>query len=163
MAEFLCGRIIFAGRDRKFLLERKTYLPNEVYGFYFLPDLQQLRLILEMLGTPPKDFFNPSCHLCIITQNLMTGEKFVRSLPYFKKKSLRRVFDECDDDDAIDFLEKVLQLEPSERFDSAAALKHPYLKKYIKEDLTIPPKFETFEVENDDWISCIEQTVEIKN
>lgn len=93
----------------------------------------------------------------------MTGEKFVRSLPYFKKKSLRRVFDECDDDNAIDFLEKLLQLEPSERVDSTSALKHPYLKKYNKEDSSIPAKFETFEVENEDWISCIEQNVEIKN
>ena len=93
----------------------------------------------------------------------MTGEKFVRSLPYFKKKSLRQVFDECDDDDAIDFLEKVLQLEPTERIDSSAALKHPYLKKYNNDDSIIPTKFETFEVENGDWISCIEQNVEIKN
>lgn len=93
----------------------------------------------------------------------MTGEKFVRSLPYFKKKSLRKVFDECDDDDAIDFLEKVLQLEPGERADSMAALKHPYLTKHNKEDLIIPAKFETFEVENENWITCIEQNVEIKN
>ncbi|CRK97613.1 CLUMA_CG010999, isoform A [Clunio marinus] len=144
MAEFLCGRIIFAGRDH----------------------LQQLRLILELLGTPSKEFFNPSCHFCIITQNLITGEKFVRSLPFFRKKSFRRVFDECDDETGIDFLEKLLQLEPCERIDTTTALKHPYLNKYEKDDDSdsVTTKFEDIcEVENEDWITCIEQNVDIKD
>lgn len=97
----------------------------------------------------------------------MTGEKFVRSLPHFRKRSFRRVFEECEDDDTIDFLEKLLQLEPSERVESGAALKHPYLNKHSNEEdgsTSIPRKFEeTFEVDNEDWISCIEQNVEIKN
>jgi hypothetical protein len=116
-----------------------------------------------MLGTPPKDFFNPSCHLCIITQNLMTGEKFVRTLPHFRKRSFRRIFEECDDEVAIDFLEKLLQ--PSERTDSAVALNHPYLNKHAKDEGdSAPVKFdETFEVEDEDWLSCIQQNVEIKN
>lgn len=95
----------------------------------------------------------------------MTGEKFVRSLPVFRKKSFRRLFDECDDDNAIDFLERLLQLEPSERIDSMTALKHPYLSKHTKDDEdSIPEKFEeSFEVESQDWIKCIEENVEIKN
>ena len=47
-AEFLSGRTIFAGRDH----------------------LQQLKLIVELLGTPKNYFFEPQCHLCILTQNL---------------------------------------------------------------------------------------------
>lgn len=95
----------------------------------------------------------------------MTGEKFVRSLPYFRKKSFRRHFDECEDDEAIDFLEKLLQLEPNERIDSATALKHPYLNKHMKDDdNSIPKRFdETYEVNNEDWMTCIEENVEIKN
>lgn len=119
-----------------------------------------------MLGTPGKEFFNPSCHFCIITQNLMTGEKFVRSLPHFRKRSLRRVFDECDDEEAIDFLEHLLQLEPAERTSSSEALKHVYLKKHNKDigESIIPRKFEdNIEDDNEDWIKCIEDNVDIKN
>lgn len=98
----------------------------------------------------------------------MTGEKFVRTLPYCRKKSFRRAFEECDDENGIDFLEKLLQLEPSERIDSLSALKHPYLKKYIKEeidvDVLVTEKFdEVCEAENEDWITCIEKNVEIRN
>lgn len=97
----------------------------------------------------------------------MTGEKFVRSLPYFRKKSFRRVFDECDDEDAIDFLEQLLQLEPGDRIDTTEALKHPYLSKHTKaeDDSSIPRKFEDIceTTEDEDWITCIEQNVEIKN
>lgn len=97
----------------------------------------------------------------------MTGEKFVRSLPYFRKRSLRRIFEECDDGIAIDFIEKLLLLEPNERITAQAALKHPYLNKHVVEEessTSSTRKFEeTFEVENEDWISCIEANIEIKN
>ncbi|CAG9806036.1 unnamed protein product [Chironomus riparius] len=153
MAEFLCGRIIFAGRDH----------------------LQQLKLILELVGTPSKDFFNPSCHFCILTQNLMTGEKYVRSLPYFRKKSFRRAFDECNDDDTLDFLERLLILEPMERNDIKQALKHPYFKKFPQDDIDNVPKMSFEEIYNNgngdanvdddkgNWINLIRENVEIKD
>lgn len=143
------------------------FLSSSFYYYSSLVDLQQLRLILEMLGTPPKEFFNPPCHLCITTQNLMTGEKFVRSLPYFRKRSLRRIFEECDDDVAVNFIEQLLQLEPNERISAQSGLKHTYLNKHLLEEessSSSPQKFEeSFEVENEDWISCIEANIEIKN
>jgi p38 MAP kinase len=136
-------------------------------------DLQQLKLILELLGTPSKDFFNPSCHFCILTQNLMTGEKYVRSLPYFRKKSFRRAFDECNDDDTLDFLERLLILEPMERNDIKQALKHPYFKKYPQDDIDNVPKMSFEEIYNDgdanteddngNWINLIRENVEIKD
>lgn len=94
----------------------------------------------------------------------MTGEKFVRTLPYFRKRSLRRVFDECDDEDAIDFLEQLLQLEPTERTSSTTALKHVYLKKHNKDDsgCIIPEKFDDA-CDSEDWVECIEKNVDIKN
>lgn len=93
----------------------------------------------------------------------MTGEKFVRSLPHFRKRSFRRLFEECDDENAIDFLEKLLLIEPTERIDSSDALKHKYLSRHIKDsENIIPEKFdETFEA-GEDWEKCIEENVEIK-
>lgn len=123
-----------------------------------------------MVGTPSKDFFNPSCHFCILTQNLMTGEKFVRSLPYVRKKSFRKIFDECDDDDTLDILEQLLTLEPSDRIDTKQALKHPYFEKYHKnldEEASQPTRKFNDEIysngtdEGENWIEFIRQNAEI--
>lgn len=159
MAEFLCGRIIFAGRDRTF----KVCAEVELFSLLFIPDLQQLKLILELLGTPSNEFFIPSCHLCITTQNLRTGEKYIRSLPHYRKKNFRRFFEECDDETAIVFMEKLLLLDPAERINSDDALRHEYLSKHNKDrENIIPNKFdETFEV-GEDWEKCIEENVDIK-
>lgn len=106
----------------------------------------------------------------------MTGEKFVRTLPYFRKRTFRKIFDECDDDDTLDILEQLLTLEPSERIDTSQALKHPYFKKFHKNEAVVEAsngggvemprrKFddeiynETDESEN--WIEFIRQNVEI--
>lgn len=100
----------------------------------------------------------------------MTGEKFVRSLPYFKKKVFRRAFDECEDEDAIDLLEKLLQLEPAERIDSTAALAHTYVAKNVELDigncqtsLAVINFDEVIQAENEDWLSSIEKNVDIKD
>lgn len=103
----------------------------------------------------------------------MTGEKFVRSLPYFRKRSFRKAFDECDDDDTLDFLEKLLILEPSDRSDAKQALQHPYFKKYPKNDTdNLPKKFhEVYDdaslsitgANNENWIELIRQNVEIQD
>lgn len=155
----------------------ESSLPAEIVSGYFFTshlhgdqfshlDLQQLKLILEMVGTPSKDFFNPTCHFCILTQNLMTGEKFVRSLPYFRKRSFRKIFDECDDDDALDILEQLLTLEPNERIDTKQALEHPYFKKYRKNEAeteNMPARRFDDEIfnESENWIEFLRQTVEI--
>lgn len=96
----------------------------------------------------------------------MTGEKFVRSLPYFRKRSLRKIFDECDDDDTLDILEQLLTLEPTERIDTKQALEHPYFKKYLKNeagDGNMPPRKFDDEIysESENWIEFLRQTVEI--
>jgi serine/threonine protein kinase len=134
------------------------------FSLLSLVDLQQLKLIIELLGTPAKDFFNPTCHFCILTQNLMTGEKFVRSLPYVRKKNFRRAFDECDDDEALDFLEKLLILEPLDRIDTREALEHPYFKKYPKNDTenNIPAKFDE-DFDGNNWIDMIRRNVAVQD
>lgn len=100
----------------------------------------------------------------------MTGEKFVRSLPYFKKKVFRRAFDECENEDALDLLEKLLQLEPADRIDSTAALAHAYVAKNADLDsgncqssLAVINFDEVIQVENEDWLTSIEENVDIKD
>lgn len=93
----------------------------------------------------------------------------MRSLPYCRKKTFRRAFDECDDDEALDFLEHLLMLEPLERFDTIQALKHPYFKKYPKNDVeTVAKKFDDTYDESlcgasNFWVDLIRQYVEIKD
>jgi serine/threonine protein kinase len=95
----------------------------------------------------------------------MTGEKFVRSLPFFRKRSFTKTFDECDDTEALDFLERLLTLEPSERMDTREALKHPYLKKHHSNgngsDSTQMRKFDDEIYDGENWIELIRHNVEI--
>lgn len=95
----------------------------------------------------------------------MTGEKFVRSLPFFRKRNFHKIFEECDDEDTLEFLESLLKLEPSERMDSNEALKHPYLKKYRSENGekcdSMQMKFDEEICEGEDWVELIRQNVEI--
>lgn len=101
----------------------------------------------------------------------MTGEKFVRSLPFFRKRSLRKTFDECDDEDTLDFLEQLLTLEPADRIDTKQALQHPYFKKYPKIETSDEDssenspqrKFDDETDESEDWIELIRQNVEISD
>lgn len=95
----------------------------------------------------------------------MTGEKFVRTLPFFRKRTFHKIFDECDDEEALDFLEHLLTLEPSKRMDTREALKHSYLKKYQtnenSSDSTQMRKFDDEICDGENWIELIRQNVEI--
>jgi hypothetical protein len=49
-----------------------------------------------------------------------------------------------------------------------SALKHPYFKKYVKDEIDVDSstmvKFdEVCGVDDEDWIKCIEENVEIRN
>jgi serine/threonine protein kinase len=94
----------------------------------------------------------------------MTGEKFVRQLPHFSKKNFRKVFDECNDEDTLKFIEKLLVLEPSERMNASEALNHPYLQKHQKcgttDNLFIKLE-EILNFDEENVIEMIRQNVEI--
>ncbi|KAK3865977.1 hypothetical protein Pcinc_028453 [Petrolisthes cinctipes] len=99
MAELLTGRTLFPGADH----------------------IQQLNLIMELLGTPPQEY------LTRITSE--SARNYIRSLPHMRKKDFRQVFRGANPL-AVDLLEKMLELDSERRVTAAGALAHPYLAQY---------------------------------
>lgn len=132
-------------------------------NYFLLTDLQQLRLILELLGTPEKAFFEPTCHYCIITQNLERGEKFIKTLPYYKAKNFDRYFEETTDEQVLKLLHKLLVFDPKHRTTSDEALKDQYFKDiHCIEDSKEIVKFDdAFESSELDWIKLINEEMSL--
>lgn len=141
-----------------------SHLKYVLYIKYLLfIDLQQLKLIVELLGTPEKAFFEPSCHYCIITQNLERGEKFIKTLPYYKAKNFDRYFEEATDDQAIKLLHKLLVFDPKHRITSHDALNDSYFKEIhnIEESKEIVKFDDAFESSELDWIKLINEEISL--
>lgn len=117
-------------------------------------------MIVELLGTPEKSFFEPSCHYCIITQNLERGEKFIKTLPYCKAKSFDHYYEGTTDMQAIELLHKLLVFDPKRRINSQDALKQPYFMKMQTEELKEIVKFDdSFESSELNWIKLINDEI----
>lgn len=99
MAELLTGRTLFPGTDH----------------------IQQLNLIMQVLGTPPDDFM-----LKITSESART---YIKSLPQMKKRDFRDVFKGANPL-AIDLLERMLEFDSDKRITAEQALAHNYLLKY---------------------------------
>ncbi|ROT68770.1 mitogen-activated protein kinase 14 [Penaeus vannamei] len=99
MAELLTSRTLFPGADH----------------------IQQLNLIMEILGTPPQEYLNR------ITSE--SARNYIRSLPHMRKKDFKQVFRGANPL-AVDLLEKMLELDSERRVTAAQALAHPYLAQY---------------------------------
>jgi len=97
LAEFLGRKALFPGRDY----------------------LQQLRLIIDVLGTPT------TSDLAII-QNEQAVE-YIKSLPKREKASFKKMFPNSNQQ-AVELLEKMLVFDPSKRVSAAEALAHPYME-----------------------------------
>ncbi|KAG8464362.1 hypothetical protein KFE25_003425 [Diacronema lutheri] len=97
LAEFLGRKALFPGRDY----------------------LQQLRLIIDVLGTPT------ASDLAII-QNEQAVE-YLKSLPKKEKASFKKMFPNSNPL-AVELLEKMLVFDPSKRVSAAEALAHPYME-----------------------------------
>ncbi|KAK8745401.1 hypothetical protein OTU49_000172 [Cherax quadricarinatus] len=133
MAELLTGRTLFPGADH----------------------IQQLNLIMELLGTPPQEYLNR------ITSE--SARNYIRSLPQMRKKDFRQVFRGANPL-AVDLLEKMLELDSERRVTAVQALAHPYVAQYA--DPTDEPdsepydqSFEDMELPTEKWKELVYKEV----
>ncbi|KAG7452947.1 uncharacterized protein BT62DRAFT_959080 [Guyanagaster necrorhizus] len=105
----------------------------ELYtGFPIFPgenEQEQLSCIMEVLGTPDKDFVNKSSRKKLFfdpsgAPRLVTNSKGRRRRP--GSKTLAQVL-RCNDDDFVDFISKCLVWDPERRIKPASALRHPFV------------------------------------
>ena len=101
--------------------------------------MNQFSIITELLGTPPDDVIETICseNVCttsISALNVLTNRdfqtlRFVQSLP----KRQRVPFSEklrCNDESALDLLEKMLVFDPRKRINATECLAHEYVAPY---------------------------------
>ncbi|KAH9496306.1 Mitogen-activated protein kinase 14 [Bulinus truncatus] len=87
--------------------------------------IDQLNKILSLVGKPPEDFIHK-----IASKD---AQIYIRSLPRTKKKDYHQYFAGASPQ-AIDLLEKMLDLDPDTRISVDDALKHQYVRQYHDPD-----------------------------
>ncbi|KAB7504048.1 Mitogen-activated protein kinase 14B, partial [Armadillidium nasatum] len=134
MAELLTGRTLFPGQDH----------------------IQQVNLIIDLLGTPCKEYLDR------ITSD--SARNYIRSLPTMKKKDFKQVFRGANPL-AVDLLEKMLELDSEKRVTATQALAHAYLAQYA--DPTDEPEsepydqsFEDMEMPTEKWKESVYMEIE---
>ena len=100
------------------LLGRRQLFPGKNY-------LNQLNLILSVLGTPSEKFLDDVGSVRV--------KSYLTQLPRKERVKLNVLFPGAHKD-ALDFLDKMLRLEPQERISIEDALRHPYLSTYHDPD-----------------------------
>lgn len=113
------------------LLTSRTLFPGTDH-------IDQLMRIMILCGTPDDEFLNK------ITSE--EARNYIRSLPVIKKKNFKEVFRGANAD-AIDLLEKMLELDADKRPTAAEALAHAYLAQYAdpNDEPTAEPYDQSFE------------------
>ena len=110
------------------MLARRHLFPGKNY-------LNQLQLILSVIGTPSKEYIEN-----VGTDRVKT---YLQSLPVRKPVDLSVLFPEATET-ALDFLRQMLVLDPMKRVSASEALSHPYLSRYHdpKEEPVCSPPFD---------------------
>ncbi|XP_023547081.1 mitogen-activated protein kinase homolog D5-like isoform X2 [Cucurbita pepo subsp. pepo] len=92
------------------LMDRKPLFPGRDH-------VHQLRLLLELIGTPSE------AELGFLNEN---AKRYIRQLPYYHRQSFTGKFPHVHPA-AIDLVEKMLTFDPGQRITVEDALAHPYL------------------------------------
>ncbi len=87
--------------------------------------MDQLKRIMDKVGTPNEELLKK------IQSDV--ARNYIRILPRMERKNFKVVFPNASSQ-AVDLLEKMLQLDPDKRLDAAQALEHPYLCQYHDPD-----------------------------
>ena len=97
-----------------------------------LSDLNQLDLILDIIGTPREEDIRGSDK----------AKRYMKNLPRRPGKSFKTMFPEASDE-AVDLLQKMLAFNPDKRITVEEALEHPYLESmHDPEDEPTSPIFD---------------------
>uniref|UniRef100_H3DCD0 mitogen-activated protein kinase n=1 Tax=Tetraodon nigroviridis TaxID=99883 RepID=H3DCD0_TETNG len=87
----------------------------------WLPDIDQLKLIMLLVGTPGPELLKKL--------SSESARNYIHSLPHMPKRNFADVFLGANPH-AVDLLEKMLVLDTDKRITAAEALAHPYFTQY---------------------------------
>ncbi|MED6250955.1 hypothetical protein ATANTOWER_017304 [Ataeniobius toweri] len=116
MGELLKGKVLFPGTDY----------------------IDQLKRIMEVVGTPTPDLLKKICS--------EHAQKYIQSLPFMPQQDMEKIFRGANPL-AIDLLKRMLVLDCDERISASEALSHPYFSQYHDPDdePEAPPYDQTLE------------------
>ncbi|XP_061922463.1 mitogen-activated protein kinase 11-like isoform X1 [Entelurus aequoreus] len=116
MGELLKGKVLFPGTDY----------------------IDQLKRIMEMVGTPTPDLLKKICS--------EHAQKYIQSLPFMPQQDLEKIFRGANPL-AVDLLKRMLVLDCDGRISASEALSHPYFSQYHDPDdePEAPPYDQTLE------------------
>ncbi|KAL7639603.1 UNVERIFIED_CONTAM: hypothetical protein RMT77_010104 [Armadillidium vulgare] len=164
MAELLTGRTLFPGQDhiqQVNLIIDLLGTPCKEYldritSDSLCTDIDQLTKILKLVGTPSREFIDKL--------SSEEARNYIRSLPTMKKKDFKQVFRGANPL-AVDLLEKMLELDSEKRVTATQALAHAYLAQYA--DPTDEPEsepydqsFEDMEMPTEKWKESVYMEIE---